>query len=324
MKHTLCNFIRKAAAVSLVAILLTSLHSFGQATGYAAGRKLLLRDEGLSQLSYVDFADPAASWFVKVPAGRDLQLIGNGLFMIGTANGYEQYEIKTGKKVKEVTSFPNSVMARKLRNGNILIVGLNAMEKKGIVLAEVDDAGATKKLLNFPDYDYVRLVRETPAGTYLVTANKVVFESDASGKITWKADITGGPEHTNAWQALRMTNGRTVVSGGYAASFQVFGKDGRQLSVITGPADIHPNFFAGFQVLPNGNYVVANWQGHGPNFGASGNQVIEYSPDGKLVWSWKQDAAKFSSLQGVIVLDGLDPAKGYTEGKNGVLEPIKK
>jgi hypothetical protein len=30
-------------------------------------RKLLLRDEGLSQLSYIDIANPKANWFMPVP-----------------------------------------------------------------------------------------------------------------------------------------------------------------------------------------------------------------------------------------------------------------
>jgi hypothetical protein len=37
--------------------------------------------------------------------------------------------------------------------------------------------------------------------------------------------------------------------------------------------------------------MVANWQG--PGFGGQGTQLLEYSGKGDLVWSWKQDAAKF-------------------------------
>lgn len=292
--------------------------------GYGNNRKLLLRDEGLSQISYVDLANPKANWFVKVPPGRDMQLIGDGLVLISTGNGYQEHEISTGKMVKEVASYPGTVMVRKLRNGNTLIVGLNSEGKKGIVLNEVDEMGISKKILNFPQFDYVRLVRETNAGTYLLTANKLVFESDASGKIIWKANITGGPAlHTNAWQALRLANGQTVVSCGYSPNFEVFAKDGQLIKTITGPKEVNPNFFAGFQVLANGNYVVANWQGHGPTYGASGNQVLEYSPEGKLIWSWKQYADKFSSLQGVLVLDGLNTKNRYIEGKKGTLKREK-
>jgi hypothetical protein len=74
--------------------------------------------------------------------------------------------------------------------------------------------------------------------------------------------------------------------------------------------------------LANGNYVVANWEGHGPNNGAIGTQVLEYTPMGKLAWKWQQDAAKFSSLQAVIVLDGLDPDSLHVENIEGKLAPV--
>jgi hypothetical protein len=92
---------------------------------------------------------------------------------------------------------------------------------------------------------------------------------------------------------------------------------------IGGPADVHPHFYAGFQILHNGNMVVTNWQGHGPKFGDSGIQLLEYAPAGNLVWSWKQDAEKFSSLQGVIVLDGLDLTMLHIEDGDGKLAPVK-
>jgi hypothetical protein len=52
-------------------------------------------------------------------------------------------------------------------------------------------------------------------------------------------------------------------------------------------------------------------------------QLLEYTPGGKLVWSWKQDPEKFSSLQGVIVLDGLDISRMHVEDAEGVLAPVK-
>lgn len=284
-------------------------------------RRLLLRDEGLSQLSYVDIADPKANWYVPVPPGRDIQLVGNGRVLIGTGNGYEEREIATGNKVNELTSFPGTLAAHRLRNGNTLLVGVNWQEKQGIVLAEIDKTGNIKRTIAYPGFDYARLVRETASGNFLVTADETVFEGNGKGEIVWRATVTGLPK-PHAWQALRLSNGETLVSGGYAKNFQLFSKEGKQLDSISGPAEVNPHFYAGCQILANGNYVVTNWQGHGPKFGASGVQLLEYSSDGKLVWSWKQDAAKFSSLQGVIVLDGLDINRLYVEDAAGKLAPV--
>ena len=286
------------------------------------GRRLLLRDEGLSQLSFIDIGNPAANWFVPVPQGRDIQLTGKGRVMIGTGNGYEERDIATGRKVFELTSFPGTVSARRLRNGNTLLAGVNWQGKQGIVLVEVNTSGSIQRQLIFSGFNYVRLVRPTVSGTYLITANNQVFEGNDKGEIIWRATVTGLPQ-PHAWQAQRISNGQTIVSGGYAKNFQIFGADGRLLDSITGPAEVNPTFYAGFQILSNGNYVVANWQGHGPKFGASGTQVLEYSPKGKLVWSWKQDPTRFSSVQGVLVLDGLDLTRLHVDDANGRLVPVK-
>jgi hypothetical protein len=72
-------------------------------------------------------------------------------------------------------------------------------------------------------------------------------------------------------------------------------------------AMFHPNFFSEYEILPNGNILTSNWQGHGTGNGGSGIQVIEFNPAGEVVWFWKQDPAQFSSIQGVQVLDGKDP-----------------
>ncbi len=286
------------------------------------GRQLLLRDEGLSQLSYVNIASPGANWYVTVPAGRDIQLVGRNRVLIGTGSGYEERRISNGKKLYELTSYPGTIAARRLRNGNTLLTGLDWQGKKGIVLAEVDAAGIIRRLINYPGFGYVRLVRETPSGNFLITSDNIVFEGNDKGEIIWQTKVNG-VDKPHAWQALRLANGQTIVSTGFSKNFQLFAPDGKLTDTIGGPAEVKPNFYAGFQILANGNYVVTNWQGHGPKFGATGTQLLEYTPDGKLAWSWQQDAAKYSSLQGVIVLDGLDLNFLHAEDTNGVLAPVK-
>lgn len=285
-------------------------------------RRFLLRDEGLSQLSYIDLRNPQANWFVKVPSGRDIQLAGNGRVLIGTGNGYEEYEIATGKKVFELASYPGTISARRLRNGNTILAGSDWQGKQGIILVEVDKNSAIQRQIIFPAHTYLRLVRETVSGSFLITADELVFEGNAKGEIIWRATMAG-IDKPHAWQAQRLSNGQTIVSTGYDKNLQIFSKDGKLLDSISGPAAVHPVFYAGFQILANGNYVVTNWQGHGSAFGASGIQLLEYTSKGKLVWSWKQDAEKFSSLQGVIVLDGLDVNRLHVEDGKGRLTPVR-
>lgn len=286
-------------------------------------QKFILRDEGISQLSYEDLTNPGNNWYIKIPTGRDLQLVGNGSVLIGTGTGYEERKIATGEKVFELNNFPGTLSAHRLRNGNTLLTGMNWQGKKGVVLVEVDKNGAIIRQIAFGGFTYLRLVRETSSGTFLVAAEDTVFEGNAFGEVLWKASIKGRMEKPHIWQALRLANGNTIVSTGYDAKLQLISPNGKLIDSISGPAEVNPNFYGGFQILSNGNYVVTNWQGHGPNFGNSGIQLLEYSPSGKLIWSWKQDATKYSSIQGVIVLDGLDINYLHVENGNGVLAPIK-
>jgi hypothetical protein len=83
-----------------------------------------------------------------------------------------------------------------------------------------------------------------------------------------------------------------------------------------------PNFFAGFQILKNGNIVVANWEGHGGGNGNTGYQLLEIDSGlTRVVSYWKQDASLVSSLHGVLVLDSLDTKYLYSD-VNGVLSLV--
>ncbi|MEQ8679049.1 MAG: PQQ-binding-like beta-propeller repeat protein [Cyclobacteriaceae bacterium] len=284
-------------------------------------RSFLLRDEGKSQLSLVDLGSAKNSWHQSVPKGRDLQLVGNDLVLIGTENGYEERSIKTGKLVSRVDGFPGTIAARRLKNKNTILVGLNWQDKEGITLIELDKSGGVVSTINYPGFDYARLVRETPKGTFLITSNQLVIEGNREGEIIWKAQI-GGRENPHAWQAIRLTDGRTIVAGGYGGSIQVFNNKSTLVRAFCGPEEERGNFYSGLQILQNGNIVVTNWQGHGPDQGNLGTQLLEFSPEGKLIWSWNQDPNYFSSLQGVIILDGLNTGKLHVENEAGVLTPV--
>lgn len=309
--------------VLLLILLLFSSAGYSQHKSNYTSRRLLLRDEGLSQISFVDFKNPTANWYLSVPKGRDLQLIGDNLFLIGTETGFEEREIKTGKKVFELTTFPGTIAARRLRNGNTLLTGLNWQDKKGIVLLEVNKEGKILHQINYPKYGYVRLVRETWSNTYLLTSDTLVLEGNKEGTVKWEAKIKS-EKRPHAWQPIRLANGNTVVSTGYGGNIQIFSANGSLIKEITGPDNVKPNFYAGLQILKNGNFLVTNWQGHGPGHGDSGTQLLEYNPEGNLVWSWKQEAFRYSSLQGVIALDGLNLKLLHIEGAQGNLVPVKE
>jgi len=301
----------------------------GGATGAGGGgaspgtpHKLLLRDEAQSMVSYVEIGNPVAGWHVTVPYGRDLQLVGNNRFMIGTDNGWEERSLADGSPVVQQTAFPGTLSAHRLRNGLTVLAGVNWQGSAGVVLAEVDATGAVAHTIAFPTFSFVRLVRQTQAGTFLVTVDDAVIESDAVGNIVWRANVARvNQTASHVWQALRLPTGDTVVSTGYAASIEIFDRNQVLMRTISGPADVVPNQFVGFEILPGGNYLVANWLGHSGE--VMGVQLLEYDPEGALVWSYRPDPATESlSLHHVIVLDYLDPSQMYVDDTNGLLVPV--
>lgn len=284
-------------------------------------RHLLLRDEGNSQLHYVDLGVPANNWHAAIPAGRELQLIGNNRILIGTENGYEERSAVDGSLVTALTTFPGTLTARRLRNGNTLLSGVDWQGDTGIVLIEVDAAGAEQDRVVYSQFDYVRLVRPTASGNYLLTSDVTIFEGDPLGEVVWQVSVQDSTE-AHAWKALRLESGETVVATGYEASLQRFSATEVFLGRIQAPTEAVPHFFSDFQVLPSGNFLVANWQDHGTGHGDTGLQVIELSPSSTMVWSWQQDSSYVSSIQGVILLDGLNLGKLHVEDTNGQLVPV--
>jgi hypothetical protein len=296
-------------------------------------------DEGLGNLICVDENDPSHNWLVPVghPLARDLQLEGGGLVLVSHDQGYAEFEIATGKKVKDVSTYHDVSSARRLPNGNLLLAGVDfdgAKKNKGhnavgdpngrhVVVAIYDPTG---KRLSRTTYvgDYLRLIRLTAAGTYLFSVNTVIKEADTAGHYLAPEFHADGFQH--AWKAVRLPNGNTLASAGFGAFMAEFDSQQKLLRKFGGkdevPAEVHAHFYALFQLLPNGDVVLANWQNHGPGHGKEGIQLLEFNPAGKIVWEWNNaQKLTFSSLQGVLVLDGLDPSKLHDE-RNGVMEPL--
>ncbi|MSU25558.1 MAG: hypothetical protein EXS32_17265 [Opitutus sp.] len=283
---------------------------------------LLIIDEGLAQLLRVNENDPAKNWIVPTghPQSRDLQLIGGGRVLVGHDAGYSEFDIATGKNLKDVAIYKGVTSARRLPNGHTLLAGAKLAGEQSVVVLEVDAANAIKSKTVFPG-TYIRLIRETPQGTWLMMNDTMIREGDRSGKLLHEWTVPG---FKHAWKAVRLANGHLLASGGYGAFFVELDATGAVVRKFAAkedmPAAVKANFYATFQLLPNGHLVVANWQAHGPGHGASGVQLFELDEKAAIVWQWSE-ANIISSLQGVLVLDGLDTSKLHDE-RTGVMAPL--
>ena len=295
-------------------------------------------DEGMNHLLRVDERTPSHNWVVKIGREhpRDLQPVGGGLVLLGHDNGYNLYEIATGRLVKSLATYHDVSSVLRLANGHTLLIGIeqdkpappkaiNDPKGRHVIMLELDAADVPVRRTAYPG-DYVRLMRPTPQGTFLIGWNKYIREIDATGGfLPWQGPIRPDLEKTHCWMAVRLPDGHVIAAGGYAAFMAEFDAAGNVLRRFGGagsvPAGVHPFFYAAFQVLPNGHIVAANWQGHGKNHGQSGIQLVEFDPAGHVVWGWS-DRRTISSLQGVLVLDGLDTAKLHDE-RHGPMLPAE-
>jgi len=280
-------------------------------------------DEGHATLLHVDERDQSKNWLVPIgqPAARDLQLIGGNKILVGHHHGYTEFDLKLGRLVKEFAALAGVTAVRRQPDGHTLVAGVDIPGAPGVAVLELDASDREIHRAIFPG-DYVRLIRQTEQGTYLMSCNDRIREGSRDGKYLREFPVDG---FYHAWKALRLPNGNLLVTAGYGAfvveldpAGKIFRKFGGKESV---PENVRPFFYAMFQLLPNGNVVLANWQGHGPGFGHSGVQLLEFNGAGEIVWTWSR-AELISSLQGVLVLDGLDTALLHDE-RAGVMRPSK-
>jgi hypothetical protein len=288
-------------------------------------------DEGKNNLLHVNENDPSKDWIVPIGKShpRDTQLVGGNRILIGNVTGYSEYDIATGNRLVDVTNFAPAnaptdtdevTSVRRQSNGHTLVAGLNIGGSKGLVVLDVDAQNQVQKKVVFPG-NYIRFMRQTAAGTYLMVCDTAIREGDSTGKYIWEAPVQG---FSHAWKAVRLPNGDTLASAGYGGFMveldpakNIVRKFGGKDQV---PAAVNSSFFASFQLLSNGDVVVCNWQGHGPTHGSSGIQLLEFDKTGAIVWQWSKSEI-ISSIQGVLVLDGLNTALLHDE-RNGVMEPV--
>jgi hypothetical protein len=284
--------------------------------------EFLAIDEGLSRLLHIDESEPSRDWMVPIghPQARDMQIVGDGRVLIGHHHGWSEFEISSGRLLFEFTGYEGVTAVRRQPGGQTIVAGVDIAGASGVVVIELDAGHAEVRRVVYPG-DYVRLIRQTEQGTLLMSCNDRIREADLVGNYLREYPVQG---FYHAWKALRLPEGGLMVSAGYGAFMVELDKEGREVRRFGAredvPAEVNPFFYAMFQILPSGNVVLANWQGHGPGFGESGIQLIEFDATGLMVWAWS-DAARISSLQGVIVLDGLDLARPHDE-RRGVMAPI--
>lgn len=156
-----------------------------------------------------------------------------------------------------------------------------------------------------------RNIRMTKAGTYLLAHLDLgkVIEYDKNFKEIWSCDAP------SVWQAVRLENGDTMITGNQHAFVREIAPDGHIVwQIEKGDIPIRFDSIHQAQRLANGNTVFTNWSGVIRNKADWPKivQLIEVTPDKKVVWAlneWKDpDLGPASCIQ-LLDQPGRDEAQ---------------
>ena len=154
-------------------------------------------------------------------------------------------------------------------------------------------------------------------GHFLVGSGNSLVELDEQGKEVARLMTGGSP----TYMGLKTADGTYYATNGHAGQLLSFAAGG-QKKVIGGKmspsASMVQVYQPGqFQILQNGNIVITNWTAED---GGMGKQLVEYDPEGKMVWSWDDPMVRPQGMETLIVFDNLDPMV-LNDDRDGVLKP---
>jgi sugar lactone lactonase YvrE len=274
----------------------------------AGAHAFLAVDESRKALHYVDETDRSKDW--SVAGGfRDIQLIGDHRVALSDGQGISIVDLKSRRVVATVhpAAAKGTQSFRWLPDGRILIVaGGGALRTDALGT----DLGHAKRTLG------ARICRTTSDGGWVSGVNADLVDLAPDGTIRAKFAV---PNIKHFYHVAKRDDGY-YGSCGYSGVALSLNAKGEVLQRFEHPTKF---FFAGLQVLANGNLVVSNWAGHGKDDVRNeqkGPQLIEFSPDGKVVWTFR-DPEKLGSIHHPVILDGLDTALPHEEA-GGRLVPM--
>jgi hypothetical protein len=288
----------KRLAVFL-AIVLTALPVF-------AGHRFACVDNGANRLLLVDQTEPSRNWSVAIPSGsRDLQRLEKNRLLVSHGNGCGIYDMKDGRCLWQLEGFYSVQTARHIAERDEVMLGAIAKGAVEFHFLKRDGEWFQKSSrvvrVTGVEPGLLRLARFTGDGHVLFTTGnpiRVVEWDLAANKEVWSAPFPG-----KGYVALRRADGTTAVSTGGAVSVVEIARDGKITKTWLGDAyrkEHRLDWFSGFEFLPNGHIVVANWLGHGAQ--GKGPHVIEVDADNKVVWSWEDHTAA-KQVTNLLMLD---------------------
>lgn len=239
-------------------------------------------DNGNNRLVLVDEIT-GGGWSASLPPGaRDVHRVADTL-LVSTPTGYRTVAVSDGLTIDEVAGFENVQSVAPFAGG--LLVAETEGDEVRLTVVRSDDSTHTILVDGYPE---VRLVRATPAGTYLLTTGEPwrVVELDAAGAEVWSAPLPG------KGHLAERVGDRTYVSTGGDARVVVLDADGAIVR-SWGGLDAHPDlglsWASGFVRLADDAVLVANWLGHAA--WGTGPHLVVYGADDEVLWTYDDHEA---------------------------------
>lgn len=261
--------------------------------------RFLAVDNGFNKLLLVDEINNKG-WSVAIPAGsRDLQILPGNKVLLSHGDGAGEYDLNTGAKGWTVSGYTGVSSAFRLSNGLTL---LGTSDANSITLYEVaaDKSEKSKRVIS--GLGDLRLMRPLENGNILLSlaSSHQLVEVNATGKTVWTTLLTD-----KAYLAVRLKNGHTLATSG--EDCRLYDIDSAGIKTLkAGSLQKFPSsgllWFSGFEVLPNGNFFIANWNGHGME--GKGPHVVEFDGGNNLIWKWTDPVAA-STITNVLTVEGI-------------------
>lgn len=274
-------------------------------TGLAseAYRPLLFATEGAKKI--VIFAnDGSVPWEYPAEMSRDAWRLPNGNVLFCYNDQYDSGRHDNPSGVMEITPEKKIVFyfqttgqvwsCQRLADGNTLVGA--ASQGKLLIVDPHGQIANSVQLRNAPGHSCLRNARQLANGNYLVAEESAhaVREYSPEGNLAREIRVQFPP-----YSALRLANDHTLACGQKAlvdvdpagqVVWTLSDRDIPQLGV---------RWFAGIQVLPNGNIVVCNAGGKVPFF--------EVNRQKQIVWQWPSSGPAAGIGHGIQCLDVSGP-----------------
>lgn len=319
---------RRLSALLLCALTSTALvggHSvFAEQTG--AQHRLLVANTG--RVAIVA-PDGSLERDVKSAGLHDASLLPNGNLLFQSSWTKVTEMNPEGKVVWEydsATSNGNSGTPLEVHSCQRLENGSTMISESGVGrIIEVDRDGKLQLEIKLTrdrpsKHSDTRLVRRTPAGTYLVAheADGKVREYNREGKVVWEFEVPlfgkkpaggHGPEAfgNHLFSVVRIANGNTLIGTGNGHSVLEVNPKGEIVWKVEQDdlPGIKLAWVTRVERLPNGNTRFGNCHA-----GKDMPLSIEVDPSKKVVWSYSDFARFGNSTVAVDVVDDVGTAAG--------------